>query len=585
MDAVVTRIVADPKDDKIAYAAVWYQDPQAGGGVFRSEDEGQNWKLIGPAGEAVRALEMAPSQSDEFIAGTRTGVFRSQDRGKNWERISPAGDKELRNLDSVAVDPKDANTIYAGTYHLPWKTTDGGKTWKPVIAGLIDDSDIMSLRVDATDPAKVYLSACSGIYRSDNGGEQWLKLQGIPYAARRTQAIVQDPQAAGTLYAATTEGLWVTRDGGESWERTTPREWVVNSVVVVAGESGKGTSMMIGTEAQGVLVSSDQGKTFTPQNKGFAHTVTKELEPAWQEPKHLLMVVERSGQEMWESFDGGVNWVPMTLVAASVTGRKELNLSAAIVAEVYGSPWGWLLRTSEGRLWLREDNKTDWAGWKLALPTQAVRGTRKSNLARTNTRMLKVLRGPWSFDAKSIWVGTQDGVARCERGGSCSLVKAFGKSSGVTTMMAKTDGRTIYATAGNKFAVSEDDGKTAMWRDLPSNIQAVNWMASGSDEKTLFLATDHGLYASGDEGVSWQKREAGLPSGRIEEQLQNGDLFMATLADGGMYVSQDRGMNWNRVDRDTERGHFTGLAAVATGVVVVGSQSEGLLQLTLKAPR
>jgi len=183
----------------------------------------------------------------------------------------------LRNVDSLAVDPLQPDLIYAGAYHLPWKTTDGGKTWKSIAAGLIDDSDIMSLRVDAANPARVYLSACSGIYRSDNRGEQWTKLQGIPYAARRTQAVVQDPANPLVLYAATTEGLWVTRDAGESWERTTPKEWVINGVAVLpAGRSGA-ARMLLGTEAQGVLASEDSGKNFIASNHGFTHPVVQLL--------------------------------------------------------------------------------------------------------------------------------------------------------------------------------------------------------------------------------------------------------------------------------------------------------------------
>src|SRR5262249_2106442 len=161
--------------------------------------------------------------------------------------------------------------------HLPWKTSDGGKTWKAVTAGLIDDSDIMSMRVDATNPARLYLSACSGIYRSDNRGEQWTKLQGIPYSARRTQAIVQNPAHPGTLDAATTEGLWVTRDAGENWQRTTPRDWVVNGVVVLPAEQAFPSRVLIGTESQGALLSSDGGKTFTETNRGFTHQVVKQL--------------------------------------------------------------------------------------------------------------------------------------------------------------------------------------------------------------------------------------------------------------------------------------------------------------------
>jgi photosystem II stability/assembly factor-like uncharacterized protein len=586
-DAVVTRILADPRDERVAYAAVWYQNPQAGGGVFRSEDAGKNWKLTGLAGEAVRALEMAPSEPDEFIAGTRTGVFRSRDRGKNWERISPEGDEELRNLDSVAIDSKDANTIYAGTYHLPWKTTDGGKTWKRVVAGLIDDSDIMSLRVDATDPARVYLSACSGIYRSENRGEQWTKLQGIPYAARRTQAIVQDPGKPQTLYAATTEGLWVTRDGGESWERSTPKEWVVNSVVL-ANDAGKTSRVMIGTEAQGVLVSADEGKNFTTENEGFTHRVVKELESGWNEPRHLAMILERDRQEILESQNGGESWSPLKFASANGTnsayGKKTASLSPENVAQVYGTLWGWMLRTDGGRLWLREDGKESWTEWKLTLPAHEERAGKSKAAVPVGPKALKIVNGPWLAGEKSIWLGTQEGLARCEHGGRCTVLRAFGKSGAVTATLMGSEGAKIYAVAGNKFGVSADGGNTATWRDLPNDVQAVKWIANAETAGTVFLGTDHGLYASSDDGSNWQRRQNGLPAGQIDQKYQDEYLFVITLADGGMYISQDDGMTWKRVDEDAERGHFTGLAA-AGGMLVAGSQSEGILRALVKRHR
>jgi photosystem II stability/assembly factor-like uncharacterized protein len=97
--------------------------------------------------EAVRALEQSVSDPKSGVAGTRTGVFRSADDGQNWQQITRVDDAELLNVDSLAIDPRDARTIYVGTYHLPWKTTDGGKTWNSISAGMIDDSDIMSLRL------------------------------------------------------------------------------------------------------------------------------------------------------------------------------------------------------------------------------------------------------------------------------------------------------------------------------------------------------------------------------------------------------------------------------------------------------
>ena len=70
--------------------------------------------------------------------------------------------------------------IYAGTSHLPWKTSDNGKTWESIHSGMIDDSDVFSIYIDPRSPKQVFASACSGIYQSPNGGEMWRKMMGIP---------------------------------------------------------------------------------------------------------------------------------------------------------------------------------------------------------------------------------------------------------------------------------------------------------------------------------------------------------------------------------------------------------------------
>jgi len=581
-DAVITRLLTLPGDATNVYAAVWYQQPQAGGGVFRSEDGARTWKLIGLQGEAVRALEAAPSRPEEFIAGTRTGVFRSQDAGKNWQRISPAGDEEIRNLDSVAVDPKDPNTIYAGTYHLPWKTVDGGKSWKPVVAGLIDDSDIMSLRVDASDPARVYLSACSGIYRSENRGDAWTKLQGIPYAARRTQAIVQDPEAAKTLFAATTEGLWVTNDGGESWKLTSPQGWVVNAVVVLPNAPGKHTLLVIGTESQGILVSTDEAATFTSANEGFTHTVVKQLVGAWENPSRLAMVLERNGQGILQSQDAGATWAPLHILIAAGKG-KDKELSSAEVSQLYGIPSGWLLRSHDGRLWSQQDGRDRWTEWKLLLPPAKVKPRQAAGAASAATKVpaTRLDNGPITFESNNLWTTVQGDIVRCAPRTSCARLPAFEHVTGVTALLVTNGGAIIYVAAGSKLGISMDSGETAVWRDLPGAVQNVNGIFVDQRQRSILLTTDRGLFASSDEGSSWQRPGSGLPAGNVDEFLQATGLLVVTLADGGVYVSRDQGGTWQRVDHDAERGHFTGLADVGPGKVIAGSQSEGLLRLTL----
>ena len=124
LDSVLTAIVVDPRDAKVIYAATWAREPgSGGGGIFRSDDSGRTWFFSGLAGEDVRALVVAPpgpgvAHDDTLIAGTLDGVYRSRDSGRTWQRISPLGDAELKNVDSIAVDPATSEIYHDGGYVL-----------------------------------------------------------------------------------------------------------------------------------------------------------------------------------------------------------------------------------------------------------------------------------------------------------------------------------------------------------------------------------------------------------------------------------------------------------------------------------
>jgi photosystem II stability/assembly factor-like uncharacterized protein len=132
---------------------------------------------------------------------------------------------------------------------------------------------------------------------------------------------------------------------------------------------------------------------------------------------------------------------------------------------------------------------------------------------------------------------------------------------------------------------SSDGGATAVWNDLPVAAPAVRWIdiSMAKEGWRVFLGTDQGLYQSSDRGTHWERREAGLPAGRLEQWLVTSSLRVATLREGGMYASRDDGKTWQRVDYDAERGRFTGLVETDPGVLAIGSQSEGVLRLSLKA--
>ena len=135
-DYVLDHIIFDPTNPATIYVAGWGLFNDTEGGVFRSDDGGKSWKeLPGVHGKSIRAMAMAPSDHNTLVIGALDGVFRSRDGGATWARMTPErpevmeNHSSMKNFVSVAIDPENPDVVYAGTRHLAWKTSDGGKNW------------------------------------------------------------------------------------------------------------------------------------------------------------------------------------------------------------------------------------------------------------------------------------------------------------------------------------------------------------------------------------------------------------------------------------------------------------------------
>lgn len=284
-----------------------------GGGVWMSTDGGNNWKEIEDLkGRSVRGLVQSLGDASAFGMAARDGIYLSRNRGTSWKKITPDNDAELRGFHSVAIDPRDSDTVYCGTWHLPWKTTDGGQSWKRAggkDVGMIDDSDIFAIHIDENDPDTILMSACSGIYRSTNASQKWTKIQGIPSTSRRTHVIFQHPTKPELLFAGTTEGLWRSTDAGkpESWSRVTPLRLVINSVAVHPNRPDR---VFLGTDDYGVLISNDGGESYEPSNAGFISRQVRTLVADVSQKGRIYAGVIFDGPNggLFVSEDGGTTW-------------------------------------------------------------------------------------------------------------------------------------------------------------------------------------------------------------------------------------------------------------------------------------
>lgn len=595
VDAVITAIVVDPRDGNVLFASSWIRDAAAGGGVFRSGDGGRTWSAAGLAGQAVRALAMAPSDPDVLVAGTLDGVYRTQNASKTWERISPEQHAELRNLDSLAIDPHDPQTIYAGTFHLPWRTADGGRTWHPIHQGMIDDSDVMSLMIDEADSRLIYASACSGIYRSNDSAVQWTKIQGIPYTARRTYAITQDPKQPNRVYAATSEGLWKTEDAGMTWRRTTPESWVVNTVAVAEGNPGR---VLIGTEQLGVLASDDGGEHFQDANTGFEHRQIIALGLDAKRPGRILAVLAHAPEAILATEDGGRTWSPL-----------GPGLRAEQVLRVYAAPddawWaalthGGLMRYDAGKnAWKRSGMVIGEAGDAKAPasqlgsgtpPAQASRGLHPAPGAQRSTG--KALPGPQplldvindiAYSSQEWYAATSNGLLVSADRGSTWRRKPVAPldSLPVQSVRVSSNGLRIRVVSLRGLVFSDDGGNSWTWHDLPlQSGGAVRLDAQPGEENTLVVLARNGLYISRDAGKAWQQAAAGLPSTAVLGFAATGGVFVASMSTGGLYVSSDFGLTWDRVPGTLAEGFFAAVApSREPGVIFVASVSDGLYKL------
>lgn len=116
-----------------------------------------------------------------------------------------------------------------------FKTTNGGKSWKPVNGGLtlMSDHYCHSLAIDPYD-SQCLLRASGDVrnfrftgrlHRTEDGGKHWtLVKDGLDYYGNGNtrqfgELICYNPLKKGEVYAGSlSKGLWKSSDGGQTWE-------------------------------------------------------------------------------------------------------------------------------------------------------------------------------------------------------------------------------------------------------------------------------------------------------------------------------------------------------------------------------
>jgi photosystem II stability/assembly factor-like uncharacterized protein len=540
-DYVLDHIAIDPQNSKTIFVSAWSVQDQSAGDIFRTRNGGKDWESL-PAmrGKSVRAMAISASDTKVVVAGALDGVYRSTDGGNNWQRISP-NDGIVKNIESIAVDPKDPNTIYAGTWHLAWKTIDAAN-WQHINKGMIDDSDVFSIIVSSANPSEVFASACSGIYKSTSSGDLFEKVKGIPFTARRTRVLKQDPSNPAIVYAGTTEGLWKSVDEGKNWKLVGSSEVVVNDVLIDPRNSQR---VLLATDRSGVLASDDSAASFTASNHGYSHRYVSAILADNAEPSTLYIGVvnDREFGGVFSTHDAGQSWQQKS---AGLDGRDVFTLkqssSGTLIA---GTNRGVFELAAGSATWHPINNVvlektvsrtvTLKSGKKKTVTSIA--STRSVLEGRVNDTDLGSSR--W-FAATSTGLFTSKDQGKVWMGGAVAGEKDF--------VAVQAQGNLVVAASHSSVLVSQDAGKVwqpAALASYPINVRSVTVAPEGQ----IFVATREGAFRSVDSGQSWNHVLTGLPDKDITSVAYDGSrkrLLATSGQTGVVFESVDGGSTWQR---------------------------------------
>ncbi len=168
------------------------------GQVWSTDAVAKN-RSTSPYGTIV-AFSESPKNENLLYAGTDDGLIQvTEDGGANWRKVT--GIKGVPNatyVNELMASKHDENVVYAAFNHHKYgdfkpyiyKSTDRGRTWSSISSDLPQRGSVYALEEDHVDPNLIFAGTEFGVFFSSDGGKKWLRLKaGLPTIAVRDIAI------------------------------------------------------------------------------------------------------------------------------------------------------------------------------------------------------------------------------------------------------------------------------------------------------------------------------------------------------------------------------------------------------------
>lgn len=526
------------------------------GRLYRSDDGGQTWELLGHGlpGRSVSALAISPDYEKDHkllvglsAMGRGGGLYRSSDGGDTW-RPTTRGltDLEISEIVFSPTFARDQTIFLSALDHGLFRSTDGGDTWTSLAGGYATDTFNRKISDIAPSPSfaddGLIIISYQTLLRSTDGGDTWVNT-GIP--GGRVAFSPNFPHDGLVL----SEGRWRSTDGGQTWQPA--------AVGLEPAQYG----------AQRIL--------FSP-NFADDQTVYLLLKQDYDTP----LMLQRSA-DAGHSWDSLVDGLPdsFEIAAATILPSGELELMALNGRQV-------TLR-AEGLEWGRSSVAAD--------------------LTQIDLQDLAIAPDGTIFVANSA-----AGVFKSTDGGSSWREAGFPARSAVLyeAQLAMADDGTLFAATGTVIERSADGGQT--WTHLPGlplgfQIASLEVSPNFVEDKTVVAGGNYAsnqIIRSADGGETW---EMVFDGNTIAGALDVGELafspnfaadrtLYAWLQYGGLLRSTDGGDKWSLVAGDQGSEYYGQSLAVSPDgdrlylgalyghVLVLGSDRQRWLNLGENIP-
>jgi photosystem II stability/assembly factor-like uncharacterized protein len=512
-------LAMDPSNPRTLYAAFWqvYRKPwtlESGGpgsGIYKTTDGGDTWKklegglpagVVGRIGVAVSPAQ--PSRVYAIVQAEKGGVYRSENGGDKWTLVS--GEHKLVErawyYNWIYVDPKNPDVVYVPNVSFH-KSIDGGKTFSTIKEGHGDNHDLW---IDPDEPSRMILANDGGAAISVNGGRTWSTLNNQPTA--QFYRVIVDHRVPYWIYGAQQDNSTVAISSASRDAGIGPRDWHP----VGGGESGwiatdPRNPEIVYAGGYGGYISRYDHKT------GETRDIT-----AWPQPIDGQATRDLKYRFQWNA---------------------PLIVSSHDPATLYHASHVVLRSRDEGQTWeeispdLTRNDKTK-QGYSGGPIVHEITGIEVYDTIFTMAES--------SLEAKTLWVGTDDGLVQLTRDG--------GKTWDNVTPKGIPDWIRI-----NSLEISPHDKATAY-------VAAT--MYQFDDQRPY-------LYKTNDYGKTWTKIVAGIPDGSFtrvirEDPVRRGLLYAGT--ETGLYCSFDDGLSWRAFQRNLPVVPITDLTVAGSDLVV-----------------